>query len=127
MSVGIPKVDLRRGHPTDHARLARGIPTERLRFDAVFVQRDYGMLQIFEFNRECQVSLTEGSVLPAITRAGAPQAKHSLLLFINPQKNDVARWVTIGERQSHHLPVEGLRDLRIRDGDVSFVEVHTSK
>src|SRR5262245_3098760 len=60
---------------------------------------------------------------PTVTRARAPQADHSLRFLINPQEHDVPGRVMIGERESDHFAVKGLRGLCVRDGDVCFVKV----
>ena len=46
---------------------------------------------------------------------------------MRPQKDDVARWITIGKRQPYNLCVEVFRDLGVRDRKVGFVDMHHAR
>src|SRR5438034_9234044 len=60
----------------------------------------------------------------SVSCARSPPSDHRLLFRIRPEKDDVARGVSIGERHPDDFARKLLRRLRIRDRKTSFVEMH---
>src|SRR4029453_10151165 len=80
--------------------------------------------QFWYRHRKCEVLFKLRIIGRSVGRARSPKPEHPLLPRRCPKKNDIARRITIGERQANNRCIKLLRDLGVCDLEVGFVKMH---
>src|SRR3954452_3312053 len=57
-------------------------------------------------------------------RARPPKSDHRPSIAADPEEYDIARWITIGKVQKHHINIKALRFFGAFNRQMCFVKVH---